>query len=77
MIGVQYEDRKSRCKVIWVMDGGPLQKIQVGVQIVTDQDCPWKGELPPDQIATRPSPTIAGVLRATAFPFLWSCATSA
>ena len=45
VIGVEYGDRKSRCRVVWVMDGGPIQKIQVGVQIVTDQDCPWKSEL--------------------------------
>jgi PilZ domain-containing protein len=51
VIGVQYGDRKSRCRVIWIMDAGPVQKMQVGVQIVTDQDCPWKGELKPEQLA--------------------------
>jgi hypothetical protein len=51
VIGVQYGDRKSRCRVIWVMDGGPIQKIQAGVQIVADQDCPWKSELTPEQLA--------------------------
>jgi hypothetical protein len=57
VIGVQYGDRKSRCRVIWVMDGGPLQKIQAGVQIVSDQDCPWKSELSPDQLAPPPEPS--------------------
>jgi hypothetical protein len=57
VIGIQYGDRKSRCKVVWVMDGGPLQKIQAGVQIVADQDCPWKNELSPDQIAPPPEPS--------------------
>ena len=56
VIGVQYGDRKSRCKIIWVMDGGPVQKVQAGVQIVTDQDCPWKNELSPEQIAPTPEP---------------------
>ena len=56
VIGVQYGDRKSRCKVIWVMDGGPMQKMQAGVEIVADQDCPWKTELAPDQIAPPPEP---------------------
>lgn len=56
VIGVQYGDRKSRCKVIWVMDGGPTQKMQAGVEIVADQDCPWKAELAPDQIAPPPEP---------------------
>jgi len=50
VIGVQYEDKKSRCKVIWVMDSGALQKVQAGVQIVSGQDCPWKGKLSPDQL---------------------------
>lgn len=54
VIGVQCGDIKSRCKVVWVMDGGPVQKIQVGVQIVSDQDCPWKSELTPEQISPPP-----------------------
>lgn len=56
VIGVQYGDRKSRCRVIWIMDAGPVQKMQVGVQIVTDQDCPWKGELKPEQLAAPTEP---------------------
>jgi hypothetical protein len=56
VIGVQYGDKKSRCKVIWVMDTGPLHKFQAGVQIVSDQECPWKSELSPDQIAPPPEP---------------------
>ena len=56
VIGVQYGDRKSRCNVVWVMDGGPLQKMQAGVEIVADQDCPWKNELAPEQIAPSPEP---------------------
>jgi len=46
VIGVQYADRKCRCKVVWVMDTGGLQKTQAGIQLVADQDCPWKSELP-------------------------------
>lgn len=56
VIGVQYGDRKSRCKVIWFIDGGPLQKMQAGVEIVADQDCPWKSELSPEQIAPPSEP---------------------
>ena len=41
VIGVQYETRKARCKVVWVVDAGALKKTQVGVQLVADQDCPW------------------------------------
>ena len=38
------------------MDGGPLQKMQAGVEIVADQDCPWKSELSPEQIAPPSEP---------------------
>jgi hypothetical protein len=46
VIGVQYEGKKARCKVIWMVDAGALKKTQVGVQLVMDQDCPWAGALP-------------------------------
>jgi hypothetical protein len=48
VIGVQYENKKARCKVIWIIDAGALKKNQVGVQLVADQDCPWAAILPPD-----------------------------
>ncbi len=48
VIGVQYEGKKARCKVIWVVDAGALKKIQSGVQLVADQDCPWAAVLPTD-----------------------------
>jgi hypothetical protein len=47
VIGVQYEGKKARCKVIWVVDAGALKKTQVGVQLVVDQECPWLAALPP------------------------------
>jgi hypothetical protein len=59
VIGVQYEARKARCKVVWVVDAGPLKKTQVGVQLVADQECPWAGTLPQDmkpQEGTQVSP---------------------
>jgi hypothetical protein len=46
VIGVQYETKKARCKVVWVMEAGGLKKVQVGVQLVADQECPWLAELP-------------------------------
>lgn len=46
VIGVQYEGKKARCKVIWVVDAGALKKTQVGLQLVMDQDCPWAAALP-------------------------------
>jgi hypothetical protein len=57
IVGVQYDGLKSRCKVIWIMDTGPIQKFQAGVQIVSGQDCPWKSQLSPDQIAPPPEPS--------------------
>jgi hypothetical protein len=48
VIGVQYETRKARCKVVWVVDAGALKKTQVGVELVVDQDCPWAAVLPVD-----------------------------
>jgi hypothetical protein len=51
VIGVQYEGKKARCKVIWVVDAGALKKTQVGVQLVADQECPWAVVLPGDMKA--------------------------
>jgi len=46
VIGVQCEEKKTRCTVIWVMNTGPMKKNQVGVKLLADQDCPWKAYLP-------------------------------
>lgn len=48
VIGVQYEGKKARCKVIWVVDAGALKKTQAGLQLVADQECPWASALPSD-----------------------------
>lgn len=40
-IGVQYEDKKARCRVVSTRDAGLPQKIQVEVRLVQGQDCPW------------------------------------
>ncbi len=50
VIGVQYESKKARCKVVWVVDAGALKKTQIGVQLVADQDCPWASALPSDMM---------------------------
>ena len=46
VVGVQCEEKKTRCTVIWVMNTGPIKKNQVGVKLLADQDCPWKAYLP-------------------------------
>jgi hypothetical protein len=56
VIGVQYEGRKARCKVVWMVDAGALKKTQVGVQLVQDQDCPWSGVLASDGKAEERTP---------------------
>ena len=46
VIGVQCDDKKTRCTVMWVMNTGAVKKNQVGVRLVADQECPWKTYLP-------------------------------
>lgn len=53
VIGVQYENKKARCKVIWLAEAGALKKVQVGVQLVADQECPWLAQLPPEMRANQ------------------------
>jgi len=57
VIGLQYEAKKARCKVIWVMEAGGLKKVQVGVQLVVDQECPWLALLPAEIRSNLPVPT--------------------
>ena len=57
VIGVQCDEKKTRCTVIWVMNTGPVKKNEVGVKLVADQECPWKNYLPLDgaTVAIAPS----------------------
>ena len=55
VIGVQYETKKARCKVVWVMEAGGLKKVQVGVQLVADQECPWMSKLPAEVRFNQPT----------------------
>lgn len=48
VVGVQCEERKTRCTVIWAMNTGLIKKNQVGVKLVSGQECPWKSYLPLD-----------------------------
>jgi hypothetical protein len=47
VIAVQYNDKKARFRVVWVIDAGQLQKMQVGLQMLEGQECPWPHELKP------------------------------
>ncbi len=42
IIGVQYEQKKARCRVVWVVDAGGILKTQCGLQLLEGQECPWK-----------------------------------
>ena len=55
ILGVQYEAKKARYKVIWVVEAGGLKKYQVGVQLVHDQECPWTAQLPSEMRSNLPS----------------------
>lgn len=46
VIGVQYEGKKARCRVVWTVNAGALKKNQLGVELVADQECPWAAMLP-------------------------------
>jgi len=55
-IGVQASQKKARCKVVWARNTGSIQKIQVGVQLLSKPECPWIAFLPD----TNPdAPTVA------------------
>ena len=45
VIGVQCDEKKTRCTVIWVMNAGSVKKNQVGMKLLADQECPWKNYL--------------------------------
>jgi len=45
-IGVQAGEKKARCKVVWATNTQSVEKIQVGVQLLSKLECPWLGLLP-------------------------------
>jgi hypothetical protein len=57
VVGVQFETKKARCKVVWVMEASASKKLQVGVQLVVDQECPWISELPVEMRSNLPVPS--------------------
>ncbi len=59
VIGLQFDQKKTRCTVISVMNTGPLTKNQVGIKLLVAQECPWKSYLAFDgaTVAIAPSNT--------------------
>lgn len=48
VIGVQYQTRKARCRVISAEEHGFLEKTRAELQLVEGQECPWLSEIPKD-----------------------------
>src|SRR5207244_5046178 len=42
VIGVQVGDKKSRVKVMWVIDAGQRQKMDAGIEILEAEPGPWE-----------------------------------
>lgn len=57
IIGVQCDDKKARCSVVWSMNTGAIKKNQVGVKLLEGQECPWKGYLPIEGAKIAVAPT--------------------
>ena len=55
IIGVQVEQKKARCRIVWVVDAGGIYKNQVGLQLLEGQECPWKEALSGPAAAPTPS----------------------
>jgi hypothetical protein len=57
VIGLQCDDKKTRCTVIWVLNTGPSKKNQVGVKLSPDQEPPWKNYLSLDGATVKIDPS--------------------
>jgi hypothetical protein len=58
VVGVQLGEKKARCKVIWVVDAGQTQKVEVGVSLLEGQPCPWEKEMEQPPQAAEPAARI-------------------
>ena len=57
VVGVQCDEKKARCTVIWAVNTGAIKKNQVGIKLLVDQECPWKNYLPLDGATVKISPS--------------------
>jgi len=53
VIGVQCDEKKARCTVVWAMNTGLIKKNQVGIKLLPDQECPWQKYLALDGATLR------------------------
>ena len=56
VIGVQYGNKKARCRIISVVNENPVEKTRAEVQLLDGQECPWAEELTVEQKAADPNP---------------------
>jgi hypothetical protein len=54
VIGVQYGDKKARFRIVWVVDGGTVRKIEAGIEILDNQQNPWEELTPSDPEMQQP-----------------------
>jgi hypothetical protein len=54
VIGVQYGDKKARFRIVWVVDGGAIRKIEAGIEILDNQQNPWEELTPSDPQLQQP-----------------------
>jgi hypothetical protein len=40
-IGLQRGEQKARCKVVWTTNTKSVERIRVGVQLLSKHECPW------------------------------------
>jgi hypothetical protein len=55
VVGVQHGEKKARFKVVWVVDGGVARKIELGVQILPNQQSPWLALAKPGKAEIAPA----------------------
>jgi hypothetical protein len=55
VVGVQYGEKKARFKIVWVIDGGAVRKIEAGVQILPNQTNPWHNLATTEKAVIAPS----------------------
>jgi hypothetical protein len=54
VIGVQYGDKKARFRIVWMVDGGAVRKIEAGIEILDNQQNPWEELTPSDPEMQQP-----------------------
>lgn len=60
LMGVIYNEKKARYRVVWVRSSGTAQRIQAAVHLLAPDECPWQDLLAKEleAVATATSPTV-------------------